>query len=67
MHRLALSPIERAALYMLLNRRPLFKWERDALTDDITRSLEERGLIVRDGAQWQVTEKVGVRSIVRMR
>lgn len=52
---------------MLLNRRPLFKWERDALTDDITRSLEERGLIVRDGAQWQVTEKVGARSIVRMR
>ena len=55
---LDLSPIERAALYTLLQRRPVFKWEREALTDGTTRSLEEKGLIARDGEHWQVTEKV---------
>lgn len=58
LHGLDLSPIERAALYTLLQRRPVFKWERDALTDGTTRSLEEKGLIARDGEHWQVTEKV---------
>ena len=67
MHKLALSPIERAALYMLLRRRPLFKWERDALTDDTTRSLEEKGLIARDGEQWQVTEDIRARSAPHLR
>ena len=55
---LDLSPIERAALYTLLKRRPVFKWEREALTDGTRRSLEEKGLIARDGEHWQVTEKV---------
>ena len=58
LHTLDLSPIERAALYTLLNRRPVFKWEREALTDGTKRSLEEKGLIARDGEHWQVTEKV---------
>jgi hypothetical protein len=53
-----LSPNERAALRALLNRRPLFKWEREALTEFTQRSLEEKGLIARDGGQWRVTEKV---------
>ncbi|MBF6024011.1 hypothetical protein IU514_08210 [Lysobacter niastensis] len=58
LHDLDLSPIERAALYTLLKRRPVFKWEREALTDGTARSLEEKGLIARDGEHWQVTEKV---------
>ena len=58
LHGLDLSPIERAALYTLLQRRPVFKWEREALTDGTTRSLEAKGLIARDGEHWQVTEKV---------
>lgn len=57
-----LSPNERAALRALLNRRPLFKWERGALTESTQRSLEEKGLISRVGEQWRVTEKVLARS-----
>ncbi|HEY5803479.1 MAG TPA: hypothetical protein VIT90_07310 [Lysobacter sp.] len=58
----SLSPNERAALLALLNRRPLFKWEREALTECTQRSLEAKGLITRDGEQWRVTEKVLARS-----
>lgn len=57
-----LSPNERAALRALLNRRPLFNWERGALTESTQRSLEEKGLISRVGEQWRVTEKVLARS-----
>lgn len=67
MHRLSLSPIERAALHLLMQRRPLFKWEQNALTDGTMRSLEAKGLIARDGAQWQVTEKVMARSTAHVR
>lgn len=63
LHGLDLSPIERAALYTLLQRRPVFKWEREALTDGTRRSLEEKGLIARDGEHWQVTEKVLAKSV----
>lgn len=62
LHGLDLSPIERAALYTLLKRRPVFKWEREALTDGTRRSLEEKGLIARDGEDWQVTEKALAKS-----
>jgi hypothetical protein len=55
MGRFGLCPFEHAALCTLLKRRPLFKWEREALTDDAIRSLEKKGLIVRDGEHWQVT------------
>jgi hypothetical protein len=61
MHGLNLTLLERAALYGLLMRRPLFKWEQAAITEDTMRSLEEKGLIARVGEQWQVTEKVRVR------
>jgi hypothetical protein len=62
MHKLSLSALERAALHTLMRRRPLFKWEQDALAEDIALSLEAKGLIVRDGAEWRVTEK-GARQI----
>ena len=52
-----LSPTEHAAFLTLLKRQPLFKWEREALTDNTMRSLEQKGLIARAGQQWQVTEK----------
>lgn len=65
MHRFDLSPFERAALDVLLSRKPLFKWEREAFTDGIKQSLEKKGLIARDGEQWQVTEVVRVRPLLQ--
>ncbi|MFC5577286.1 hypothetical protein ACFPOA_04555 [Lysobacter niabensis] len=61
MNRFDLSPWERAALSLLLGRKPLFKWEREALTDATRRSLEEKGLIAWDGENWRVTEGLRVR------
>jgi predicted transcriptional regulator len=54
---LKLSPLEYAAFFILLKRQPLFKWEREALTDSAIRSLEKKGLVVLEGQQWQVTEQ----------
>ena len=65
MHRFDLTPLERAALNMLLSQRPLFKWEQEALTEGTRRSLEEKGLIAREGERWQVTEIVRVRATLR--
>ncbi|ALN91500.1 MULTISPECIES: hypothetical protein [Lysobacter] len=52
-----LSALERAAFLILLKRQPLFKWEREALTDTAMRSLEHKGLVARAGQRWQVTEQ----------
>lgn len=65
MHSFDLSPLERAALNMLLSRRPLFKWEQGALTEGTKRSLEEKGLIAREGERWRVTEIVRARATLR--
>ncbi|MEI2453160.1 hypothetical protein ABU614_07135 [Lysobacter firmicutimachus] len=51
-----LSPDERAAFSVLLKRPPLFKWERDVLTELALASLEKKGLILRDGPGWRVSE-----------
>lgn len=51
-----LPPCERAAFFVLLKRQPLFKWERMALTERALTGLEQKGLIVRDGSEWRITE-----------
>jgi coproporphyrinogen III oxidase-like Fe-S oxidoreductase len=66
MPKLNLSALERAALFTLLRRRSLFRWEQEALTDDIISRLEEKGLIAREGERWQITEK-GARQITAQR
>lgn len=52
-----LSPAERAAFLVLLKRPPLFKWEREALTERVLASLEKKGLILRGEQEWRVTEQ----------
>ncbi|ALN83132.1 hypothetical protein [Lysobacter antibioticus] len=51
-----LTPAERAAFFVLLKRQPLFKWEREVLTELVLASLEKKGLIIRGGQEWRVTE-----------
>ncbi|ROU05253.1 hypothetical protein [Lysobacter enzymogenes] len=51
-----LSPFERAALFALCRRAPLFKWEREAPSEPALASLERKGLIARDGEGWRLTE-----------
>lgn len=51
-----LSPYERAALFALCRRPPLFKWEREAPNGPALAGLERKGLVVRDGDAWRLTE-----------
>lgn len=51
-----LTPFEYFALQFLLDRRPLFRWEAEAMTPDLMESLRRRELVQRDEDQWRLTE-----------
>lgn len=50
-----LDPFEFFALHSLTKRRPLFRWEAEAVTPEIMERLNSRGLVVLGDGQWKLT------------
>jgi hypothetical protein len=61
-----LSALEFFALHALTARRPLFKWERDAITSELVEGLEHKKLMRRDGDHWVLSES-GAAAIMPMK
>jgi hypothetical protein len=57
--RTRLDPFEYFALHSLLNRRPLFRWEENAVTPQVMERLRAMGFVKRVGDGWALT-RLGV-------
>jgi hypothetical protein len=56
MNRTALNPFQYFALHSLTRRRPLFRWEREAVTPEVMESLRKLGFVELMGDDWILTE-----------
>ncbi|MFC3815021.1 hypothetical protein [Lysobacter sp. GCM10012299] len=55
MNRTGLNPFEYFALHSLAERRPLFRWEEDAVTPEVMENLRRKGLVEHVDALWVLT------------